>query len=460
MRVTPTLFFNKKFKLMLPGATLIILAAVLLILERFKIAREHGISLSLIMMAFVVIYLLVEFRKSPEHTLSYFFQIYAFAGMLVSSAIISGGAKMIEINQTGNANGTFWILIIFLIFGLEASRSAYYWHKKRIPLWTSPKINAQTERVVILLITVVAICLALFVLLRYSSPLLLHVDRIYFWRAIVPGSLSFIPSLVSQTFFFAVALNWLHTNIQRGRKMPLLILVMYLLVTILVLGEKFSGFILFSMTFFLFLSAHKPVFPISPKIIILFLMGLGAIYFLISVGYSGLGREDSFMLIRVALQSQLNWSVFNYSHFPWWSNAPWPCFLGCGEFLDGKDYISFKYLPNSVYKHYMEGGTGLSGFMPALPILTFGLPLALFFHVAFSFFGGILQEYLVRQLRAQNVIYGFLIFKIHLATTLYWYTANQAAVFGVAFAITLLLCMLLISFHYTTRKNIREGNPL
>lgn len=436
-----------------PGVGIILVSFFFMALERLGVLAGSSTIWSIAMLLFLFIYLLREFFRFREHTISYFYQIFYFLGVIASAFLISTGAYMVEIRKVGDANGVFWTGVIFFVAGLEASRFTYYKSIRRFQVSVSPCFNKDVEKIFLLFITSAALLASLVVFVKYSGPLIIGVERSEFWSSIVPSGFSFVPSLIIQTFFLAIALYWPRGN-KKSTKMAVLIIFLYLCSTAVVLGQKFSAFIIYAMIFFLYMAAHHPRFRISFKMVVWFFVTFLLIVGLVVYSYEVIGRDAGFISVRLALQSQLNWSVLNAVPFPWGVNAPLSCFMGC-QFGSGADYISYKFLPETVYRHYTEAGTGLSGFLPALPILIFGFPVALALHVVFSMFTGKLQAYLVSQIRKRNTIYSFLVFKIYFSLVLFWYAAIHYAVYSKLFIFSLLLCLMLLVLFYVSNARDR-----
>ncbi|SPJ34389.1 DUF6418 domain-containing protein [Kushneria phyllosphaerae] len=425
----------------LPGVLLILLSSLLLVLERATGLFGQPAIAAAFFILMVLIYLTNIFIKSREFTISYFYQIFYFIFLLVSAAIVANGAYMIEIAKEGNANGVFWALAIFFITGLEVSRFAYYCSMRNFERLPSPRVHIAVEKGILLAIVFLAIAISFYVLVRYSSPYLLKIERNDFWTAVVPSSLGFVPSLIFQTFFLALSLYWMKDG--GDKKLASVIVLSYLFITVFVLGQKMSFAITYTMILGFFIAAHKPDFKISWRVMLVSgLAGLSVLGLLI-YSYVIIGRDADFILIRVALQSQLNWSVLDGPEFPWFSTVLASCYLGCQGFDSGADFMSYYYLPEAVYNHYTNTGTGLSGFFPALSIFSLGFPLALVAYMLTSFVMGILQAYLVNHIRRKNIIFSFLVFKIYFAVILFVYAGIQV-IFNKPFWLAVLLCMAML----------------
>lgn len=362
-------------------------------------------------------------------TTEFYYIVYAI-GMLISSALVSGGAYMIEITEFGNQNGAFWIVVAYFITGYEASRIGFSLAGK-FRLGANPyRFSWRFNRLLIIILTTSALGVAASIFIRYGGPLLQGVDRVTFWRTIVPNDFSFVPSLLIQTFFFA-AFYFLWIRHARKRSiMAAFLLIAYVLAALFVLGQKFSAFIIYIHTWLVISAALFHDF----KIKLLHIIGLTSVVILLSlsiiVSYTLLDHDAIFALVRVALQSQLLWSVLaDESKLSLWPQD-WICYFSCPPFNSGADYISFLYLPYDMYNFYTDGGSVLSGFMPALSIITFGLIASLLTHILILFILGFIQRKILFSLTAGNMIYGFLLFKLHLGLTMIWFSAMTSAAPG------------------------------
>ncbi len=422
------------------GALLIVVCMLMFIIERM--AGVYNTDFPVIMLIVIFGYLLREVYRFREHAFSYSYQIYYFIGVLVSAIFISNGAEMLEINKSGSANGVFWMIAVFFISGLEASRLVYSKTSKTFRCSSVPLLEGRLEFGLMVSIVCFVVFLICYVFFKYSGPLILGIERSTFWNYIVPGNLSFIPSLLVQTFFFSIALWWSRVGGVYKNIFSLLVVVFYLFGTVIVVGQKFSSLIIYFSIFLFFVAAHNANFRISFKVIFFLVLVMVVVVALVVLSYFHIGRDATFILIRVALQSQLNWSVIDVLEVPWLPSSPITCFFGC-QYETGRDYISERYLPPATYEHYKISGSGLSGFLPALPVLTFGLPLALVLHVLISMLNGAMQALLVHHIRHRNAIYSFLLFKAHFAIVLFWYAALHAAVTGPLFLLVIFLILFL-----------------
>lgn len=415
-------------------ALMLVLAAIGL----FFYERENRDSWSILMfhigalLAFGL-YIRLHYRASRALVMSSFYQIYALTGLLLSAVQVSNGEYMFEIGEEGDANGSVWVLLLFAVVGLECSAVAYNYAKKRCCLQRVEAPSDSMTTIVIVAASGVALLTGLFVLIRYSSPVILGVDRVTFWRTVVPDSLSFVPSLVVQTFYFvAYAYLWRRKR-GRGTEFAIALVLLYLLLTAFVLGEKFTAFMVYASVWLTILAGVYPQLRFRVRhyvwVLALFLLVLSGLV----ISYSTNDKEAAFIMERTALQAQLLWSVLHEDVLPVLPSGDWTCYFACGPFDDGKDYISYLYLPFGIYEQYSNSGSKLSGWMPALPILTFGILIAIAAHAVVSAALGYVQANVVYHIQSENLILGFLLFKIQLALALIWYAAMSSAVLGVIF---------------------------
>lgn len=379
--------------------------------------------------------------------------------MIISAAIVSDGAYMFEISEQGNSNGIFWILIIYFIIGLETIGLGYRisglsqsWLRVRRFSW-------DFDRTVIFLSTGAALLFSAYVFLRYGGPVLRGVDRVTFWRELAPDYLSFIPTLVLQSFYFAGYYYFLQRSKGESLRIPLSILTFYIFAVFFVLGQKFSAFILLLNTWFFLIAAFLPNFKLDKKDILRLIFLITSLTASVILSYLLSGREAAFALARIALQAQVLWSVFNDSQaLNFWPSSEWSCYFRCRNFVDGKDYISYIYLPFNLYDFYSKSGSQLSGFMPALSIHTMGLIASILIHVCINFTSGYLQGLIVKVIYYNhNMIFAFLLFKLHFGLSLVWYAAMQTAIPGVIFTLLLIAIYQALLFKRSIKKNLLES---
>lgn len=351
---------------------------------------------------------------------------------------------MIEINKIGEANGSALIMLAIFAYSLGVSKSSFEWTVKINANNQLPKLPLKLVSSVLLIVITSVLFLGLFIFLIYSGPVLKNVNRVEFWESMKSTGLSFFPTLVIQTFYF-VAYYYLHRKYDKRKKRnALLFLGAYIIITALVLGEKFSAFIIYMSVFLALFPSFVNKFKLHIKYVFLGGGLISLLVIVIAFSYIIQGRDSSFIFIRAALQGQLMWSIFNES-FPKLIDLNMSCFLGCNAFENGKEYISFKYLPVATYIHYKNTGTQLSGFAPALQLLTLGIIPTLFLQTFVSFLLGFLQARMVAYNSQRNFIMGFLLFKLSLTVFLVWYVIMFTAFTGgvltiIAIVLYIILC--------------------
>lgn len=396
------------------------------------------------MFVLLVWYLRMFLRDHSAVILTSFYQIFYSLGMLVSAALISGGAHMIEVNQYGTQNGFFWIMMIYFVAGMEMTRIGYN-IGGHIHFGSGVRqLSAGTDRLLTFLIVGATLALAIYVFLLTGGPLMQGIDRVTFWRTMAPPGTTLLPSLVIQSFFFAAYYYLWQRKAGGSMLLPSIVVFGYILTAIFVLGQKFSVFIIFLSTWLLLLPGILPDLQFKLKHAALLSAVAISLLFYTAAIYIRNDQEASFIVTRAALQAQLLWSVFDdpgaISLLP---REP-DCYFGCGAFANGMDYISYKYLPEGLYKHYAEGGTVLSGFMPALSILTFGMIASILLHLMMTFVLGFTQRKMVASLASGNLVYSFLLLKTQFSLTIIWFAAQDGPLPGLLLTLTVIVLYRLV----------------
>jgi hypothetical protein len=360
-------------------------------------------------------------------------------GLLLSAIAISSGAYMIEVKAFGDDNGTVWVIFAYFLAGMEAT---FFGFVSNISFGIANKSSFHIwhiSRQIIIGTVVIVVLIGLFILFKIGSPLLIGVDRVTFWNSFVPYYFSFYPSLVMQTYFFVCYyVIAVHKRMERPL-LSIIVLLLYIFITIAVLGQKFSAFILLASAWLMILPGAFPNFQIRISYIIFAVIVLILIILLVIWTYIHSGMEASFILSRISLQSQLIWSVisdsYNFSLFP---RADWRCYFSCGFTNNGQDYIVMQYLPHEIYSYYYKNGTTLSGFMPSLSILTFGIIISFLIHLLICFVMGLIQRDICSAVRENNFILSFLLYKVQIGLMLVWFSAINSAIGGVIITLVVL----------------------
>lgn len=390
--------------------------------------------ISIIILGF---YLTILLRDHLHVALTSFYQIFYYLGALASAALISGGTHMIEVNQWGTPNGLFWVLVIWFVAGMEATRIGYDF-SGRVHLGQGiARLAPIMSRAVIFAVVGGVLAMAAYVFLVTGGPLLQDVDRVTFWRTLAPPGTSLLRSLVNQTFFFAAFYFLWQRRLKGGIFLPTIVIVGYILTALFVLGEKFSVFIIYAHAGLLLVPGFLPHIRIKMQHV-----SIAAAIFVAALSYVAFtyfldNKSPSFIVTRIALQSQLLWSVLNDPTLSILPSEPL-CHFRCDSFANGADYISKRYLPMALYNHYSAGGTSLSGFMPALSFLTFGVLVSGLLHLVISFILGFVQRKLVDSCESGSVIYSFLLFKTQFSLVMIWFAAMHTALPGLAVTLVLL----------------------
>lgn len=400
----------------------------------------------------LVWYLRVFLHDHRAVVLTSFYQIYSSLGMLVSAAIISGGAYMIEVSHYGTSNGFFWVVIIYFVAGMEMTRIGYNLGGRIHLGMGAPRLSPSVAHLLLLLIVGATLIVAAYVFILTGGPLLSGVDRVTFWRTMAPAGTSLVPSLVTQSFFFAAFYFLWQRKSGGGMLLPTAVVICYILTALFVLGQKFSVFIIFLNTWLLLLPGILPDFRFKFKHLVMMAFVAVAVLLYVAATYILDGKDASFVITRAALQAQLLWSVFDepgaLSLLPQHPG----CYFGCDLFASGQDYITYRYLPIVRYNHYAEVGTVLSGFMPALSILTLGMVTSISLHLTISFILGFAQRKMVASFANRNLIYGFLLFKAQFSITIMWFTSGSGPLRGL-----ILTLALIAAYRFVLAKGVRDS---
>jgi hypothetical protein len=384
-------------------------------------------------------------RLNPAFILTSVYQIYAFIGLMVSAIFISAGSYMIEIDSFGTPNSVFWVCSLFLFVGLEA---AYFGYRASGSLQrfaeTRPKLHHQTSKALIGSICILIISSGCALLLIYKGPVLSDMTRVAFWQNFMPPILSKYPSILGQSFIFLALLYFMAKAKRQRLFIYRLAIIIYALLTIFLSGEKFSTFVILFVIWCCIAAGFGVRIRLSFRSVFILFSFLLALITLIVTSYVYDGRSASFIFDRIALQAELVWSVMNEPVETVLTGMEKFCFAGCVGFENGTDFISARYMRSGLYDVYLETGSGLTGFLPSLPILSFGIFLSLWLHAFVSIILGCIQRILVGSVVSLNVISTFLIFKVYFGVTVFWYAAKVYAVPGIllsALVIGLFWCL-------------------
>lgn len=404
----------------------------------------------------LILYTIRLYKIAPKYILSSMFQIYVFAGLLVSLSVSSHGIYMFEVARSGSPNFAFWVCLGFCVAGMEAGLAGFRSAPKlgfgRV---IAPRFSRSLDHIVLYAAPMIMLASACLILFALDGPVLAGVGRIAFWQTMVPPWLERFPSAFGQSFFLVAFFWFLRTEKRQGKILPAALVVGYLLATAIVLGEKFSVFVLYFVMWCFVWSGSNPSGKLSLRTLQVVACMVAALVVLVVTTYVSQGREATFIVQRIALQAELLWSVMNEGVARLLSGGDLSCTFGCGEFSSGTEFISARYMPPELYQRYQASSSGLTGFMPSLPILLYGIPFALLLHMAISFVLGGAQWYAVRTIEVGGLIPSILSFKLYYGLMIAWYTMNSYVLYGVGIALVLLL--FLSMFPKSSRDLRRDG---
>lgn len=403
---------------------------------------KAGLIGDLLVSAGTIIYTFRLFKEHPNFVATSFFIIFFYFGITISSYFIETGAFMIEIEERGSRENLIPLLSLFYLIGTEASLLGFKWINKINP--TVANYPKKIEKFISIIFITTGIILSLFIFTLYSSPIILGVERHTYWTKIVPEHWSIVKIIVIQGFFFVLALG----HLKQIKKFNFKALMLsWVFITFFILGEKFTAFIYYIAVLVFFWNPDKANLKIitlanTRKTIVLSILLIASLL----AAYKAIGQNYNFIFTRIALQGQLLWSVMSDANLLDFKFSK--CFIGCAQFKDGADLLSYTFLPRARYEAYSEAGVNLSGFFPALQIYYFGLAAALLTHFIFSIFIGCTQCYLTIAIKNSSYIIGFAVLKIYTALLFFWYAAKYEAITSYAF----LMCILLIIISQAIRR--------
>lgn len=377
------------------------------------IAQPYFLTFGLVIFA---AYCIKFYTDDYRFILSSFYQVFYYFGMLVSAALISSEAYMYEIGQYGTANGAFWLTIVFAVIGLESAYIGYKSQRKAIYTNFPKKLNKLFIKSLIYG-TLVA---SFLILLTYGSPLNQDVTRVNYWGLVAPSYLSPIRILIFTSFLLAVVNYYQRRQVRGNTVLAKAIIMLYIVVAIFLLGEKFTAAIFFIFAWLIVKSSISSKIEFSNTFLKVFAILLVALTYVAFI-YEGKGVGYDFIVTRVSLQGQVLWSALNedLETIAFGANL-----IFNQGFFDVRDTVERRYLPTATYVLNQDTGTSLSGFFPAIPILLLGLPLAVVAHAIFSIYLGRVQAQLMQSVRSGDHVAAFLKFTIYFFLIAMWYVGN------------------------------------
>jgi len=382
--------------------------------------------------------------------------LYYYIGMILSLLMVNNGVLMIEIDQYGSSNGSTLFMLAFFLYSIGIANLAYNFTVYRNPLSKLPKLPVHFINKTILMVIFVVIALGFIIFILYSGPVLTGMNRVAFWEGMSNTGLSFFPTLVIQSFYFIAYFYLCKRYDERRRLFPFILLVAYVFLTVMVLGEKFSAFIIFFTVFCSLLPAFTGDLKIKKKTAVLLMLIFFSLVLTIVLSYVAQGYNIEFIFARIALQGQVMWSVINFD-FPSLISIGEKCFSECGGYSDINDYISHKYLPVATYLHYSATHTKLSGFAPAAQLLTMGIVPTFILQTLIFLMLGFLQAQSILYNRDRNFVVGFLLFKISFSIFLIWHAVMFTAIKGTLFTFGILLIYIFLTKSIKVNKGLNSG---
>lgn len=337
---------------------------------------------------------------------------------------------MVEMEEYGTANSAFWVCLIFFIFGMDAALGGYR-SGHSLSSDKPPNREKFLTQLALRLLPATMIIIAIIMLIIFKGPVILGVNRVAFWQGIAPDWARKFPSLFGQSFILIPMLYYLRRNEGKVSFLAIMFAFIYLIFTLILLGEKFSTFILYITTWTMVAAAYRVSLEINIKTLSIFILISLSLYLIITYSYETSGLGSDFIFSRIALQGQLIWSVMNEEGLFRLAGHDWSCYFGCDDFEKGTQYISAMYMPYGLFMSYEITGSGLTGYLPALPILAFGIVVAFIFHVLISYLLGYIQGITVQSFKSSNIIVSVLMFKVYIGLIMFWYSANVYPLRGV-----------------------------
>lgn len=423
---------------MLNKTSVITLFVSIFMLIGEQVAFIKGGFASMCQLLGLVVFVVLINRVYKSHNsfaLSHVYQMIYFLGMLLSSFLLSFGVPMIEIGEVGTANGIFWLLMIYFIIGLNFANLGFRYGQKTFHLQSKARLNVNVEKTIISIMLVIPLIFSLLIVVRYGVPEG-NADRVIYWSQVVPQNLAWINSAIKQVFFFvSLVVIFRMGKLHKSSKT---LLAAYILITVYVLGEKASAFIILLSTF-TFVYAAKKYLAINLKSMVAIFAIMGFVSFLIIDSYSESGYGVAFVFTRIALQAQVLWATLNTPSFPFY---PAEDFRNIPNILTASDYFTFKFLPMYLYEIYNESGSTLSGFFPAFQIMYLGIWVSVAAHMAVSFVMGFVAGMSVTAIKVKSYLLSFLLFKIYFALIFATFALIFSAVLSFVFVASILLVVM------------------
>lgn len=387
--------------------------------ELFFDANKHYLSFLLIFgwLLFILLLILINIYNY-KFLPSAFYTVFYWVSMLVSATMIECGAYMLEIGFNGTPNGTFWITLLFSTIALQFQFFGFHIFRRRTDAMQD-LFNKEAKYLAnAILLTVIS---ASFVIVYiYGTPSSSGVNRVLYWGSVAPSYLSPIRIAVTTSVFIAgyIALK------SKSIYIIIFFFLIYLYLGYGFLGEKFSIFIQYSFFIGAIFAAMLSKKDLKKAYILGILLFAGLIIGVIRI-YVNSGVRADFIFDRITLQGQLLWSVLREDTYILWEGFLNQCNPDCAKLFDPRDLASQRYVIWSLYQARKATGTTLTGYVPAIPILYFGIPTSILLQAAIGFLLGLLQSRLIYAIENNTLMYSFFLAIIYYLSTSLWYVFNQ-----------------------------------
>ncbi|MGE8167410.1 DUF6418 domain-containing protein [Pseudomonas putida] len=253
------------------------------------------------------------------------------------------------------------------------------------------------------------------VIIIYGSPLLMGVDRFYFWRSIAPPWFRYVHTLMPQLAFivsFAFSVGHL-------RKRAALLWGGVAVLAVIAGGEKFSG--LFLMLVF----AALPVFILrvragkgALKVIFGFSVFMCLLMGVVAISYISIYGDAFYdkILTRIALQGQMLWALDQRATLEGLSaDVVWRSLFGLGaeDTNAGMPYLMYLVAPAATVDAYLAGGATFTAPFPANIQVFFGYNLAPVVVAVIACVVGALSGLLMASIKSRSLIFSLLLIKFY-----------------------------------------------
>src|SRR5690606_13980016 len=154
----------------------LILLTVCFWVERNWLSNDAAAIFSLGLVPLTLAYLYFLYNRSFAHFCVSFYISFYFFFIIVSVVFINFGIPMVELRQVGEPNGSGWFAFMSFYVFTELSYFSFLLVSSSTLRMSIPKLPVSQEKMLSIFCVSFVLALSFYVLLRYSSPLLLGVD--------------------------------------------------------------------------------------------------------------------------------------------------------------------------------------------------------------------------------------------------------------------------------------------